>query len=113
MVKERELNDVFSALAHPTRRAMLARLAAGNKSVGELAEPFKLSAPAITKHLHVLEEAGLVRRSVDGRIHILQLEAEPLRGAANWIQPYARFWHGQFDALEDFLRKSNKSRDKR
>jgi DNA-binding transcriptional ArsR family regulator len=113
MVKEEQLNDIFSALAHPARRAMLARLAHGASSVGELAQPFQLSAPAITKHLHVLEEAGLVRRSVDGRVHTLELDAQPLKNAANWIRPYARFWHGQFDALEDFLRRSDKAGNRR
>jgi DNA-binding transcriptional ArsR family regulator len=113
MVKEEALDEVFSALAHPTRRAMLARLASGNRSVGELGEPFRLSGPAVTKHLHVLEEAGLVRRSVDGRVHILELDAEPLKNAAGWIKPYARFWQGQFDALEEFLRKTNRPRSKR
>ena len=107
MVKEQNLNAIFAALAHPTRRAMLARLAKGNRSVGELAQPFKLSGPAITKHLHVLEEAGLVSRSVGGRVHIVRLEAQPLKNAAAWIQAYSSFWQGQFDALEEFLRKTN------
>ncbi len=102
-VKSRRLDSVFSALAHPTRRAILNRLARGDTSVGELAAPFKVSPPAISKHLRVLEGAGLVRRSLHGRMHRLQLVAEPMRGAASWIAEYAAFWSRQFDALEQFL----------
>ena len=79
------------------------RLAAGEATVGELGEPFDISAPAITKHLHVLEDAGLIRREVDGRIHRLQLDADPLKDAALWMSTYAKFWGEQFDALDRFL----------
>jgi len=102
-VKSRRLDNVFSALAHPTRRAILNRLARGETSVGELAAPFRISPPAISRHLRVLEGAGLVRRRLDGRVHRLQLVAEPMRGAAGWIAEYASFWSRQFDVLEKFL----------
>ncbi len=109
-VKSRRLDSVFGALAHPTRRAILNRLARGEASVGELGAPFKVSPPAISKHLRVLEEAGLVRRRLDGRVHRLHLVAEPMRGAAGWIAEYARFWSRQFDALAKFLEESREDR---
>lgn len=107
-VKSRSLDGVFSALAHPTRRAILHRLARGETSVGEVAAPFAISLPAMSKHIRVLEDAGLIRRRLDGRIHRLQLVAEPMRGAAGWINEYAEFWSQQLDALGRFLEQDRK-----
>ena len=97
------LNLIFSALSDPTRRAILERLSGGEASVGELAEPFDMSLPAISKHLGVLENAGLLTRERDGRFFRCLLNAEPMRDAALWIERYRRFWAQQFDALEAYL----------
>ena len=97
------LDAVFSALGDPTRRAILARLALGETSVGELAAPHAMSLPAVSKHLRVLEAAGLVRREKQGRVIRCSLEAAPLEGAADWIAEYRRFWEAQLDALADYL----------
>jgi DNA-binding transcriptional ArsR family regulator len=97
------LNDTFSALADPTRRAILARLASGDASVMELAEPFALSQPAISKHLQVLERAGLISRSRSAQRRPCRLEAKPLAEAADWIEHYRRFWSESFDRLDDYL----------
>lgn len=107
-VKSRSLDGVFAALAHPTRRAILHRLARGEASVGEVAAPFAISLPAMSKHIRVLEDAGLIRRQLDGRIHRLQLVAGPMRGAAGWINDYAEFWSHQLDALGRFLEEDRK-----
>ncbi len=98
------LNDTFSALADPTRRAILARLALGEASVNELLEPFSLSQPAISKHIQVLERAGLVSRSRSAQRRPCRLEAKPLKEAAEWIEHYRRFWTESFDRLDDYLR---------
>lgn len=98
------LDAVYSALGDGTRRAILTRLADGDSTVGELAEPFAVSRPAISKHLRVLERAGLVRRTRDGRVSRCQLDARPLAAAADWIEYYRRFWDQSFDRLEDYLR---------
>lgn len=100
---DEELNLVFSALSDPTRRAILERLSTGEASVGELAEPFDMSLPAISKHLGVLEHAGLLSRERDGRFFRCLLHAAPMRDAAMWIERYRRFWAQQFDALEAYL----------
>jgi len=97
--KSHLLNATFSALADPTRRAILVRLAHGASSVTKLAKPFHMSLPAISKHLRVLENAGLLTREKEGRVHRIRLVAEPLKDAAQWIAQYRRFWEGQFDAL--------------
>ncbi len=102
-VKSRQLDGVFSALAHPTRRAILHRLARGEASVGEVAAPFHVSPPALSRHIRILEETGLVQRRLDGRLHRLRLVAEPLRGAAGWMAEYAEFWSQQLEALDRFL----------
>lgn len=99
------LSDTFSALADPTRRAILARLASGEASVKELIEPFTLSQPAISKHLQVLERAGLISRSREAQRRPCRLEAEPLKEAADWIQHYRRFWTESFDRLDDYLKE--------
>jgi DNA-binding transcriptional ArsR family regulator len=98
------LDRTFAALSDPTRRAMLARLAHGDATVTELAAPFAMSLPAISKHLRVLELAGLVERTKDGRVHRLRLVAQPLHEAAAWITHYQHFWEQQLEALVDYLR---------
>jgi DNA-binding transcriptional ArsR family regulator len=105
MVKYRSdaLDRTFAALSDPTRRAILARLAQGDASVSELAAPFAMSLPAISKHLRVLEQAGLVERTKDGRVHRLRLVAQPLHQAASWIAHYQQFWEQQLAALADYL----------
>lgn len=100
------LNETFSAIADPTRRAILSHLAAeGATSVTELAEPFDVSLPAIMKHLRVLEDAGLITREKEGRVSRCQLNADPLQIAAEWINPYERFWRTKLNALESHLRR--------
>jgi DNA-binding transcriptional ArsR family regulator len=98
-----QLDDVFHALADPTRRAILHRLAAEPCSIGELAEPFAMTLAAASKHIKVLERAGLVQRTVQGRNHICRLDAQPLMGGMEWIRHYEQFWNKQLDALEAAL----------
>jgi DNA-binding transcriptional ArsR family regulator len=100
------LDATFAALADPTRRAILARLAEGESTVGELAEPFEISLPAVSRHLKVLETAGLVARERDGRVHRLHLETGALADAMQWIAYYGRFWEEQLDSLGRFLSDS-------
>jgi len=103
MVKHRDsLDSTFGALADPTRRAILERLARGEAPVTELAAPFEMSLPAISKHLGVLEAAGLLTRERDGRLRRCGLAPGPMKAAAEWIARYQRFWEGQFDALADY-----------
>src|SRR5215475_1658617 len=99
------LNTTFAALADPTRRSILARLASGEASVMELAEPFAMSLPAISKHLKVLENAGLIARGREGQWRPCRLEAGPLKDAADWLEDYRQFWEQSFDRLEDYLDK--------
>jgi len=101
-----QLDDTFSALADSTRRAILARLAHGEATVGELAQPFRVSRPAISKHLRVLERAGLVRRARSGRISRCALDAAALREAAEWVDCYRAFWMGQLDALARYIERT-------
>ncbi|MCH8826380.1 MAG: winged helix-turn-helix transcriptional regulator [Chloroflexi bacterium] len=108
---EEELNLVFSALSDPTRRSILERLSAGEASVGELAEPFDMSLPAISKHLGVLEQAGLLSRERDGRFFRCLLQAEAMRDAALWMERYRRFWAQQFDALDAYLSHEEEPED--
>ena len=98
------LSTTFAALADPTRRAILARLAQGAASVIELAEPFAMSLPAISKHLKVLERAGLIARGREAQWRPCQLEAGPLKDAADWLEHYRRFWEQSLDRLEHYLR---------
>ena len=98
---------VFQALSDPTRRGMLARLALGEKTVGELAEPFAMSFAGASKHVKVLEEAGLIRREVRGRTHVCWLEPGPLASANEWLRHYERFWTGSLDTLEKLLREES------
>ncbi len=102
------LDLTFSALADPTRRAILARLALGGASVGELAAPFAVSAPAISKHLKVLERARLLSREKDGRIHRCRLEPAPMHEAAAWIEYHRRFWEDRLDELERYLEQQKR-----
>jgi len=97
------LSTTFSALADPTRRAILARLVSGEVSVTELAEPFAMSLPAVSKHLKVLESAGLIARSREAQWRPCRLEAGPLKDAADWLEHYRRFWEQSFDRLADYL----------
>jgi DNA-binding transcriptional ArsR family regulator len=97
------LDDLFRALADPTRRAMLRDLAAGPRTVGELAAPFDISLAGASKHIQVLERAGLLRREVSGRVHTCRLDAGPLHTGAEWLRHYERFWTGRLDALEALL----------
>ncbi len=99
------LSVVFAALADPTRRAILAHLAKGEASVTELAEPFEMSLPAISKHLKVLERAQLIARSREAQWRPCRLEAEPLHEAADWLEQYHQFWDQRLDRLEDYLQE--------
>jgi len=102
------LSTTFAALADPTRRSILARLASGETSVTELAEPFEMSLPAISKHLKVLERAGLIARGREAQWRPCRLEAAPLKNAADWLEDYRRFWEQSLDRLEEYLRDIQK-----
>src|SRR5215207_509900 len=106
------LSTTFAALADPTRRAILARLALGAASVLELAEPFKMSLPAISKHLKVLENAGLIARGREAQWRPCRIEAGPLKDAAEWLEHYRRFWEQSFDRLDEYLRQRQRKEKK-
>jgi DNA-binding transcriptional ArsR family regulator len=106
-----QLSTTFAALADPTRRAILSQLAVGEKSVTELTEPFDMTMPAITKHLKVLEKAGLIERSRKAQWRPCRLRARPLKNAGDWIQQYRRFWDERLDRLDDYL-KTLQAKDK-
>src|SRR5215472_4355554 len=106
------LSITFSALADPTRRAILARLASGEASVTELAAPFEMSLPAVSKHLKVLERAGLIARSREAQWRPCRLEASPLKDAADWLEEFRRFWSAHIDALERHLDRMEKRESK-
>src|SRR5688500_17615292 len=99
------LSTTFAALADPTRRAILGRLASGEKSVTELAEPFEMSMPAVSKHLKVLERAGLIARGREAQWRPCRLEAKPLKDVANWVEHYRKFWDESFDRLDAYLKR--------
>jgi DNA-binding transcriptional ArsR family regulator len=103
------LDATFAALADPTRRAILARLAEGEASVLELAEPFEMSQPAISKHLKVLERAGLISRGRDAQRRPCRIEAQPLGEATVWLEEYRRFWEGRFQRLDDLLEEMKRA----
>ena len=105
--KSDELDRIFKALADPTRRAILQRLAGGDAQVSELAEPFDMSLPAITKHLDVLARAGLLETEKQGRVRHCHIRHQPLQQAADWIAWYRQFWDDRLDGLETFLTKTN------
>ena len=111
------LSGMFQALADPTRRAILARLALGEKSVGELVEPFDMSQPAISKHLKVLEHAGLISRSREAQYRPCRLEPQALKRIDDWLEEYRRLWEARLDRLESYLarlqRQSQKSNSKK
>jgi DNA-binding transcriptional ArsR family regulator len=107
------LNATFAALADPTRRAILARLASGEASVAELAKPFKMSQPAISKHLKVLEKAGLVSRGQDAQRRPRKLEAKPLAEANEWLERYREYWEGNFERLDSLLADMKAGQKKR
>jgi DNA-binding transcriptional ArsR family regulator len=108
-----DLDATFAALADPTRRAILARLAGGEASVTELAEPFAISLPAISKHLKVLERAGLIARGREAQWRPCRLEAAPLREVADWVAHYKRFWDESFDRLDEYLREIQEKEKKK
>ena len=107
------LDTTFAALADPTRRAILARLVSGDASVTELARPFEMSLPAISKHLKVLERAGLIARGREAQWRPCRLEAGPLKGAADWLEHYRRFWEQSLGRLDDYLREFQRKEKKR
>jgi len=106
------LSETFGALADPTRRAILARLATGEASVTALAQPFAISLPAISKHLKVLERAGLIARGREAQWRPCRLQAGPLQDVAGWVETYRRFWEKSFDRLDDYLREMKKQDSK-
>ncbi len=103
---EQQLDKTFAALADPTRRAIVQRLAKGDASVNELAEPFEMSLPAVSRHLKVLEGAGLLQRRREGKYRPCRLDGRALMQAAGWINTYRQFWGDQFDRLADFLEQT-------
>lgn len=103
-ISSQNLDSTFAALADPTRRAILSRLARGDATVSKLAEPFRMTLPAISKHLKVLKEAGLVSQGRDAQWRPCRLEAAPLKDAGDWIDHYRRYWEESFDRLDDYLR---------
>lgn len=107
-MQHRNLDCVFAALADPTRRAILARLAVGEASVAELAEPFSISQPAVSKHLKVLEDAGLIVRGIDRQRRPARLNAVPLEGAVEWLEQFRSFWTSSFDQLDGLLKGMHK-----
>jgi DNA-binding transcriptional ArsR family regulator len=106
------LNATFTALADPTRRAILARLATGEASVNDLAKPFNISQPAVSKHLKVLERAGLISRGRDAQRRPSRIEAKPLAEATKWLENYRRFWEGSFRNLDELLEEMKAAHDK-
>lgn len=107
--KSEQLDAVFHALADPTRRAMLHSLAGAEHSVGALAAPFDISLAAASKHIKVLERAGLVKRTIRGRTHVCRLEAQPMHGGLEWIRHYEQFWSRRLDALDSILRAEDRN----
>src|ERR687888_988757 len=112
VTNRRALDAVSSALGDGTRRAILSRLAAGDRPVGELAEPFAVTRPAISKHLRVLERAGLVRRTREGRLSRCRLDPKPLAAAAGWLEHYRRFWEQRLGRLDAYLQRLKRKEEK-
>jgi DNA-binding transcriptional ArsR family regulator len=108
----RTLDRTFAALADPTRRRIIAHLTRGDRRVTDLARPHTMSLPAVSKHLRVLESAGLLRRRRQGRVHEIQLDAKPLKEAAEWVQEYRKFWEGSLDRLAGYLNKQSSAKGK-
>ena len=111
IANEQQLDRVFRALSDQTRRKLLARLADGSAMVTELAQPFDMSLPAVGKHLRVLENAGLIERTITGRVHRCALNASPLKNADDWLERYQQFWSESLDALSDYV-QSGAGKDK-
>jgi DNA-binding transcriptional ArsR family regulator len=111
--KPKNLDAIFAALADPTRRAILSRLAAGEASVNEIAEPFEMSQPAVSKHLKVLERAGLIERDIDKQRRPARLKAEPMAAAVRWLEEFRQFWSTSFDQLDGLLEELKKAETKR
>ncbi len=107
------LTATFSALSDPTRRFILEQLSEGEATVGELAAPLDMSLPAVSKHLKVLEEAGLLVRRREGRRHLLTIDPTPLADAREWLEHYRRFWEGSFDRLAEYLEKEERKKTKK
>ena len=107
-----DLDAVFAALADPTRRAILSRLAEGEAPVHEIAAPFAMTQPAVSKHLKVLERAGLVERDIDRQRRPARLKAEPLAAAVQWLEEFRRFWSSSFDQLDDLLEELKTTRER-
>ena len=110
MGETKQLDTTFAALADPTRRAILARLAHGEASVTELAEPFDMTLPAVSKHLKVLEHAGLIARGRERQWRPARLQAKPLKEVADWMEQYRRFWEESYDRLEEYLEELQERR---
>ncbi len=110
--KTRALDNVFQALTDPTRRAMLKSLSAGELNIGELAAPFEMSLAAASKHVKVLERAGLVTRVIQGRTHVCRLDPRPLAEADEWLRFYEQFWHRQLNALDASLKAEGRAKGK-
>ncbi len=110
--QSQNLDLVFAALADPTRRAILTRLSAGDASVNEIAAPFEISQPAISKHLKVLERAGLIERNIDKQRRPARLKAEPMAGAVSWLEEFRQFWSSSFDQLDTLLNELKKTETK-
>lgn len=111
--KHQHLDAIFAALADPTRRAILSRLAAGKASVNEIAAPFKLSQPAVSRHLKVLERAGLIERGIDKQCRPARLKAGPMAAAVSWLEEFKQFWTANFDQLDNLLEELKKGGTKR
>ena len=114
--RETDLDAIFAALAHPIRRAILEQISGGDATVGELAEPHRVSPPAISRHLRVLEKAGLIEVAPEGRVHRIQIDAAPLSAAFGWLTRYRVLWEDRFDRLAEHLKqgaKKSKSRETR
>jgi DNA-binding transcriptional ArsR family regulator len=103
---EGRLDLAFGALSHPIRRGILARLSTGEATIAELAKPFKVTAPAITKHMRILEDAGLLSRKKQGREHHCRLEKKRMKEAEAWIEKHSKFWNDKLDALEKYLKEN-------
>lgn len=107
MNREQQLNNTFSALANSTRRAILARLAEGEATVNELAEPFEMSLPAISKHIRVLERAGLIKQGQQAQFRPCKLDAEPLLAVSKWTEQYRHIWEARFDQMDSYINQIN------
>ena len=107
---DQDLDQTFQALADPTRRAILGRLSEGEATAGQLAEPFEMALPAISKHLKVLEKAGFLIRARDGRVHRCNLDTGPMQAASDWISTYRHFWEGQLGSLARYLEEEQKKK---